>query len=150
MGFDIGKFTAARFQDRVKSIPVPRLQAFFFNDEKEDEAPEAVWKVRGLTGLESAVAKQATADSRNLEAIIDAIGTNIKSDKIAGIKELAGVGTENVPEDLVQRYSWLVQGSIEPECSQQMALKLAQNFPEDFYLITNMIIQLTGQGRLGE
>jgi hypothetical protein len=147
--FDVAKFNATNFQDRIKSVSVPRLKAFFAPD-KNGKSPEIVWKVRGLTGLESARAKQAVDDSKNIETIIEAIGTKIKRDKIDAIKELAGVGEDNVPEDLVRRYSFLVQGSIEPECDQSMALKLAQNFPEEFYLITNTILQLTGQGRLGE
>jgi len=146
MSFDIKKFETINFKDRVESVPVPRLKQFF--KLKKNEKP--VWKVRGLTGEESAIAKQAVSDNKNIDAIIQAIGTNSKKDLVEGIKELAGLSSEKVPDELVQRYSWIKHGSVDPECSHEMAMKLAVNFPEDFYLLTNKIMQLTGMGRLGE
>ena len=146
MAFDIEKFTAANFNDRTEDVPVPRLKAFF----KLKKGENPVWKIRGLTGLESASAKQAVADNKNMDAIIKAIGTTIQADKVAGIRELAGLASDAAPDDLVLRYSWLKSGSVDPVCDQALALKLATNFPEDFYLLTNKIMMLTGQGRLGE
>lgn len=143
MGFDLEKFESAQFTDRVESVPVPRLARFF------DEGDEAVWKVRGLTGQESAHANQAVSNNKNMDAILSAISTKVQQDKIDGIRELAGL-TDAVPDELVKRYSWLTQGSVDPVCSHETAMKLARNYPEDFYLLTNKILQLTGQGRLGE
>ncbi len=144
MGFDAAKFETTKFKARVENVPVPRLALFFNKKEKP------VWTVRGLTGMESAVAKQAVSDNRNIDAILSAVGTKVKKEKIAGIKELAGLSPDSVPDELVQRFSWLTQGSVDPVCSHELAMKLAQNYPEDFYLLTNKIMQLTGQGRLGE
>jgi hypothetical protein len=144
MAFDIKKFEAATFKDRIEVVPVPRLAMFFNNKEK----PE--WKIRGRTGEESAIAKQAVTDNKNIDAILQAIGSKSKKELVDGIKELAGLSSEKVPDELVQRYSWLEHGSVDPVCSHELAMKLAQNFPEDFFLLTNKIIQLTGAGRLGE
>jgi hypothetical protein len=146
MSFNIEKFETTNFKDRVEGVPVPRLKAFF--DLKKDESP--VWKVRGLTGLESAMAKQAVSENQNIDAILAAIGSKVKKDLVDGIKELTGVGSEKVPDELVQRYSWLEKGSVDPVCTHDTAMKMAENFPEDFYLLTNKIMQLTGAGRLGE
>lgn len=146
MEFDAQKFETASFKDRIESVPVPRLKQFF--KLKKNEKP--AWKVRGLTGEESALAKQAVQDNKNIDAIIQAIGSKGKKDLVEGIKELAGLSSEKVPDELVQRYSWLTQGSVDPVCPHEMAMRLAVNFPEDFYLLTNKIMQLTGMGRLGE
>lgn len=141
--FDIEKFQTTKFKDRTEDVKVPRLKAFFGDD-------EPVWKIRGLTGLESAVAKQAVQDNKNIDAVLTAIGSRVKGDIVEGVKELAGLSGEKVPDELVQRYSWLKQGSVDPVCDQDTAMRLAENFPEEFYLITNKIMQLTGAGRLGE
>lgn len=145
MEFDIEKFETINFKDRIESIPVPRLRAFF----KLEDGEEPVWKVRGMTGEESAMAKQAVQDNKNIDAVISAIGSSVKKDKIAGIKELAGL-SDKVPDELVQRYAWLRQGSYDPVCNEELAKKLALNFPEEFYTLTNKILELTGKGRLGE
>ena len=143
MSFDVEKNQTTTFKDRVEDVPVPRLQAFF------GEKDKPVWTVKGLTGEESAIAKQAVAANKNLEAVLEAVGSSLKKDKVAGIKELAGI-SDRAPDELVQRFSWLVNGSVDPVCDEELAKKMAQNFPEDFYLLTNKILQLTGQGRLGE
>jgi len=143
MGFDIKKFETTNFKDRIEVVPVPRLKMFF------DENDAAEWTIRGLTGVESAIAKEAVRQNSNIEAVIKAIGSTAKRDLVDGVKELIGI-TENVPDEIVQRYSWLVQGSVEPVCTHEMAMKLSANFPEDFYLLTNKIMELTGEGRVGE
>jgi len=144
MTFDIKKFESTKFKDRIISIPVPNLAAFFGKKEKP------VWKVRGMTGIESATAKQAVANNRNIDAVLDAVGSNLKKNITEGVKELANLSSDSVPDEMVQRYSWLTQASVKPVCTQRLAMKLAENFPEEFYKITNSIIQATGKGRLGE
>lgn len=143
MAFDAHKFETTTFKDRIESVPVPKLAAFF------DKGDEPVWKIRGLTGMESAAAKQAVQDNKNIDAILGAIGSKVNREKIDGIRELAGL-SDNVPDELVQRYCWLRFGSVDPECTHELSMKMAENFPEDFYLLTNKIMQLTGLGRLGE
>jgi len=144
MPFNVEKFESTVFEDRVADVPVPGLAAFF----DEGEAP--VWKVRGLTGLESAISNQAVQNNKNVDAILGAIDTKIKKEKIEGIRQLAGLSGGSVPDDLVKRYVWLTRASVDPVCTHELAMKLANEKPEEFYLLTNKILQLTGQGRLGE
>jgi len=153
MTFDIKKFETTTFKDRTEDVPVPKLSKFFKGagtKVKNKVKIKPIWKVRGLTGSESAMAKQAVAENKNIDAILQDIGSSTKRDLVEGIKELAGLTEDNVPDELVQRYSWLKYGSVDPKCSHELAMKLALNFPEEFYLLTNKIMQLTGQGRLGE
>lgn len=146
MEFDIEKFEATNFKDRIEKIPVPALKAFF----KLEEEEEPVWTIRGLTSEELALSTQAVQNNKNLDAILQAVGSSVKKEKIDGIKELAGLSSDRVPEELVKKYSWVKHGSINPVCSDELVKKLALNFPTEFHLISNKIMILTGQGRLGE
>lgn len=144
MAFDTKKFETTTFKDRVADVPVPRLAAFF--DKKE----KPVWIVRGITGPESAQAKQAVQNNQNIEAVLKAIGSKKKKDIVDGVKELMKLDSEKVPDELVLRYAWLKFGSVKPVCSHELAMSLALNFSEDFYALTNKIMGLTGMGRVGE
>ncbi len=144
MSFNVKKFQTANFTDRIESVAVPMLSQFFSKND------QPVWKIRGLTGEESAIAKQAVQDNKNIDAVLQAVGSNNKKELVEGIKELAGLSADSVPDELVQRYSWIEQGSVDPVCTHEMAMKLALNFPQDFYLLTNKIMALTGKGRVGE
>lgn len=151
MKFDTEKFKATNFVDRVKHVPVPGLRPFFKTCEGDEEDAAPVWTVRGLTGIESARTRQAVADSENLEAIIQAIGTGAMKDKVDAIRKMAGLqDADDIPQDLVSRYSMLTQASVDPICDYPLAIRLAENRPEEFYLLTNTILSLTSGGRLGE
>lgn len=151
MKFDTNKYMGISFTDRIRAVPIPNLAKFFIVDETADKDTAAVWIVKGLTGKESAIARQAVADSRNIEAVIESIGSGNFKDKVAAIKKIAGIMDEDdVPEDIVRRYSWLVQASVDPVCDYPLAIKIAENHPEEFYLLTNTILTLTSAGRVGE
>jgi len=151
MKFDAERFKATTFEDRTKAVPVPQLKSFFVVDDDSKEADQPVWIVRGLTGIESARVRQAIADSKNLESVIEALGVGTLKEKVEAIRKVAGLETdEDVPEDIVRRYSSLTQASIDPVCDYPLAIALAKNHPEVFYLLTNTIISLTSGGRLGE
>lgn len=150
MKFNPEKFKAKNFKDRVKDVPVPGLIAFFDleNDEK-DAIP--VWSVRALEGIEVARARQAVADAQNLSDAVQAVFSNLKNEKIEAIRKIAGLqNIDDVPQDLVKRYSMLTQGSVNPVCDYPLAIKLAKEKSTEFYLLTNTIIELTQHGRLGE
>lgn len=148
MGFDTQKFETTNFRDRVESVPVPRLAQFFGKDE------EPVWKIRGLTGLESAIAKQEVTENQmqKIKKIVEALGSKAPSAVAEVAKLLVNVKTEDPdpPNELILRYGWLEYGSVDPVCSHEMAMKLAHNFYEDFLVLTNKIGELSGDGRLGE
>lgn len=142
MEFDANKFSSASFRRREEDVPVKDLAAWF-KGMKEGDTP--VWRVRGLTGEELARVNEAQARNRNKNAVIDALNSD-KGEKVTdAIKELIGTGG-SVPDDLARRIEMLAVGSVLPECSHQVAVKLAESFPVEFYDLTNKITSLTGLG----
>lgn len=144
MTFDIAKFEQRQFRDRTSDISVPELKDFFGEDEKPS------WSVRCLSGEELASANEAVENNRNVEGMITALAAGAGKEKIEGIKEAMGLPCGKAPNELVRRFAMLCAGSVSPECPQNIAVKLAHNFPTTFYKLTNEIIRLTGAGRLGE
>ncbi|MBR2512760.1 MAG: hypothetical protein IKE45_01845 [Halomonas sp.] len=142
MEFDANRFTSTAFKRREEDVPVKDLRDWF-KGAKKDEGP--VWRVRGLTGEELARVNEAQARNRNKNAVIDALSSD-KSEKMTdAIKELIGTGS-SVPDDLARRIEMLTIGSVAPECTHQVAVKLAEAFPVEFYELTTKITQLTGLG----
>ena len=117
-------------------MPVPALKEFFGK-------AEPLWTVRGLTGQEVGQTKEAAAKNKNLTAIVEAIAGQQK-EKVQGIKDALGIG--KIPDDIAQRVAQLEAGSVKPKCDTEMALKLCEHFPVEFYNLTNEILRLTGQG----
>lgn len=144
MGFDKAKFEEAKLQPRIANELVPDLKEFFEKDEKP------LWKVRGLTGEEMAHVNEAVKLNRDLVALIQGLISADTEAKIKAIKESIGLSDE-VPDDLARRISLLQHGSIEPQCSQPMSVRVARTFPVVFFQLTNKILELTGLGHtLGE
>ena len=144
MTFNIEKFNNSIYRDRTKDIPVPELSSFF------EEDSEPVWTVRGLTGEELAVVNEAVAANKNMNQIIASMVSGNNNEKIEALKQVIGIASDTVPDDLVRRFAMLVAGSVNPKCEQHIAVKLGQNFPTTLFKLTNEIISLTGDGRLGE
>jgi len=143
MAFDIAKFETAKLKHRQAEIKVPALKDFFGDD-------EPVWTVRGLSGEEVAHVNEAIKLNTNLAELIEGIVSDSAKDKIEAIKESLGITTE-VPHETVRRIALLVNGSVDPECSQNLAVKLAKNFSVQFYELTTKVLELTGMGsELGE
>lgn len=144
MGFNAANFDQAKFKDRVTEIQVPELQSFF------GEGEASVWSVKGLTGHELAKVNEAVKTNKDVSSILEGIASEVNTEKVAAIKESLGL-TTNSPDDLVRRIATLRFGSVNPEISQEICVKLADNFPTIFFLLTNKIFELTGEGRkLGE
>ncbi|MDR5867302.1 hypothetical protein [Halomonas koreensis] len=148
MEFDISKFTGATFTPREEDVQVPGLKAFFTGEPEKDDKGNPkppVWRVRGLKGAELAKANEAVEMNRNRSAIAEALASG-KDQKITeALRELIGNG-EKVPDDTAKRIEMLTLGSVSPECSGQLAVKLAEAFPIEFTQLTNKIMQLTGLG----
>ncbi|WP_305046326.1 hypothetical protein [Geoalkalibacter sp.] len=138
MGFDLNRFSAAAFTPRAESLPVPELAEFFEGD--------AAWQVRGLRGEEVARAHEAISRNRNLSALAEALVAQDQSEKADTIRELLGIGSGSVPDDLAKRLDMLVSGSVEPAIDHAAAVKLAEAHPVVFWRLTNKIIELTGMG----
>lgn len=144
MTFDISKFETTSFKHREVSIEVPELKEFFPEGEKCE------WLVRGLTGPELAVVNEAVESNKNISGIVAAIANQAKSEKANAVIEMLGLSGETVPTDMVRRFAMLVHGSVSPKCPQSIAVKLGDTFPTTLYKLTNKIIELTGEGKLGE
>ena len=142
MTFDAQKFLNARLYPREDAVPVPDLKDYF------DEGAEPVWTVRGLTGPELGRANAAAEKSKNLQAIIEGILSPASKEKTEAIRKIAGIAEKETPGDIVKRLEMLKVASVAPECSWEMALKLCENFPIEFYQLTNRITRLTGQGHI--
>lgn len=144
MSFDPDKFLGTKFKDRTCDIKVPELKEFFGNDE------DPVWTVKALTANEIAIANDEVTSNIDLPAIISSLVSTLASEKSEAIKELVGASGVKTPNDVVKRISHLVNGSVSPVCSREMAVKLGNNFSVVFFKLTNKIVELSGLGRLGE
>lgn len=142
MEFDATRFASAAFKRREEDVPVKDLRDWF-KGTKKGEVP--IWRVRGMTGEELARVNEAQARNRNKNAVIDALSSDNQEKMTDAIKELIGTGN-SVPDDLARRIEMLTIASVAPECSHQVAVKLAEAFPVEFYDLTNKITTLTGLG----
>lgn len=143
MAFDADKFMRTKYRDRIEEVPVPELKKFF----GEDETP--IWSVKCLTAEEIAYANDAVSRNFDIAKIIEALAKNKTEGKAEAVKLMVGV-SDSVPADVVKRISHLVSGSLSPECTQEMAVKLGVNHSVTFFKLTNKILELSGKGRLGE
>lgn len=142
--FNANKFEATAFSPRIGEIKVPALSTFF------GEGEDPVWKVRGVTGEEFAKANEAVDRSKNLSALVSVLerSTGLE-EKTEAIREALGLG-DKVTGDLAKRMELFVAGSVDPEATIGLAVKMAGSFPVEFWLITNEITKLTGLGAVFE
>jgi len=143
MGFDIKRFMKERFVPREESIPVPLVFKDFF-----DEGEEPVWKIRGLTGAEYGRVNEAPGRNAAIVKIADELFSGISKKQASAIRSLIG-GTENeTPEDVAKRLEMFTIGSVDPVCDLEIAVKFCRVAPIQFWMITNRISILTGQGHV--
>jgi len=135
--FNNSAFMKAQFQPRTTDIKLDALQLFF----EGDEIP--LWTVRGQTASELARAIESSSKQKNLDSIIKAIGSN--KSQIDDLKAAIGIG-DDTPADVIKRLEMLQVCSVSPEIDLPVAIKLAENFPIEFYILTNKITELTGLG----
>ena len=163
--FNCTKFEKQGFQPRIKEVEVDSLYKWFnLSDEevkwlenwftlspkeqvairnKKEKKVSCIWKVRGLTGNELAKTIDSTTKVKNLEAIIEAMGNS--QEKIEELKGVMGMGNDTEPE-ILRKLEQLVLGSVEPKIESHIAVKLAETFPIEFYMLTQDITLLTGMG----
>jgi len=135
--FNTDKFMQVTLQHRQETVKVGALSEWF------DGEPD--WIVRGLSGEEMARAQESATKSKNLVAIVEAISSNVKKEKVDALKDLLGTN-DSVPVELAKRMEMLVYGSVEPVTDLSLAVKLAQSFPVEFMQLTTKILELTGLG----
>ena len=136
MAFDSKAFMAARFEPRTEALAVPGLAAWFGDD-------QPVWTVRGQTANEIAKANNAADKHKAIDSIVKAIAA--ESDKVAAIKAQLGIDG-NTPGEIIKRLEQLVMCSVEPVITLDIAVKLAESRPVEFYILTNKIVELTAMG----
>lgn len=136
MAFDNSAFMNAKFRPRSDDIKLEALQIFFGDD-------EPIWTVRGQTASELARAIESSSKQKNLDSIIKAIGSN--KSQIDDLKAAIGLG-DDTPADVIKRLEMLSVCSVSPVIDLPVAIKLAENFPIEFYILTNKITELTGLG----
>ena len=137
--FDVKAFMRTKYQSRIVEVPVPDLRDFFA------EGADPVWKVRGLTGQELGRANEAVEKNRTVAAIVKGLAGQSEKEKIQAIQSLLGTGS-GAPDDVAKRIELLTMGSVDPPCSQDLAVKLCEVFPVEFYQLTTKILELTGKG----
>ncbi len=138
MGFDRKRFMTTRFQAREVDVPVPALAEWF------GEGADPAWKVRGLSGQELGRAKEAAARNRSIAAIVEGLASGADREKTAAMRQLLGI--DETPQDIAQRIHMLEIGSVDPTCDTELALKVCEVYPVEFYTLTNKITELTGRG----
>lgn len=141
MPFDSKKFLKTKWTPRTEEVPVPDLAAFF------PAGAKPVWTVRGLTGHELGRANEASERNKNVAAILEGIASGASKEQTEAVKELLGLGG-STPQDIAKRLEHLSIGSVDPVCAPDLAIRLCETFPVEFFQITNRIVQLTGQGQL--
>jgi len=141
MSFDSKKFLKQKYVYREEDVPVPDLGLYF----KEGEKP--LWKVRGLTGQEMGQVHEAVGVQKNIRSVLSALEGVSEKDKVEGFKKALGVSGD-VTEDVAQRIEMLVQGSVSPKCTQELAVRLCEKHPIEFFLLSNTVVKLTGKGHM--
>lgn len=143
MAFDVNKFASQKFADRVSQYKIPAgsgLRNFFDEDE---EAP--AFSVRGLTAAEIGRTRDAVAQNRDMGAIIEKLIGGAPSEKGVALQQIIRPDT---PDDVAKRLEIVHIGLVEPRLNFPDVVRLAENFPVEFYAIADLIMALTGLGRL--
>lgn len=140
MAFDIRQFSRAQFEPRIERVSVPTLAAFFADG-------EAQWAVRGLTADEIARSNEAGDKRQSLSSMMVALESVSQGDQVKQLRSALGL-TDRSPDEVVRRLEHLVAASVDPIITLDVAVKLARVYPVEFYLLTNRIVELTGQGQV--
>lgn len=141
MPFDAKQFLKTKFSARSEDVPVPDLAAFFPPD------AEPLWRVRGLTGQELGRAAEAAEKNKNLAALLEGLTADSSKERSEAVKEMFGLGADT-PADVAKRIEHLTAASVDPLCPLDLAVKLCETYPIEFYRLTNKIVELTGLGQL--
>jgi hypothetical protein len=139
MAFDSSAFMQAQTVPRTRVLSVPALAMFFGDGEA------ATWTVRNLTSNEVARSEAAKQRLSIEDGLLDALRSGSKAGLVKSLQEALGRG-DHVEPDTARRIEILAAGSVVPECTLEMSVKIAENFPVVFYELTNAILELTGRG----
>ncbi|TYT73252.1 hypothetical protein [Desulfobotulus mexicanus] len=142
---DVQAFLRAAVRPRTRRLPAPQGLHIFFEDPAEAE-----FEVRGLNGEELARVRSTVERNRDMTAIVEKIFGD-REEKVSAIRELMGLDSETLPDDLARRMAIISGGCMSPELDEQAAAKLFLVLPVFGYTLSDTILQLTGEGaELGE
>lgn len=141
MAFNDKKFMNTNFQPRTQDVPVPDLKDFF------DADTPAIFKVRGLTGPELARTHEAVSKHQDIANLVNGLLSGQSGEKVEAIRKALGIN-DDVPAEIAKRLEMLTTASIEPKITLDIAVKLCDAYPIEFYEITGAIIALTGKGQV--
>ena len=137
---DLEKYRNERRAQRTEQVKVLQLAPYFDND------AEPLFTVRGLSAAELGHCKEAGQRNRDTAALAGALIGGDNHAKAEALKELAQ-GPE-IPDDICQRHEILALGCVEPQLQHSDAVLMGEDFPIEFYQLTNVILKLTGAGRV--
>jgi len=138
MAFKPDEFMAQQFQPREAEVALPDLAQWFDG--------EPVWQVRSLTANEIWRAKSAGLRRDNAQAFVDAIKGKNKSAKSEEFQNLFGLTSDETETEVVIRQEMLAVGSV-PSIDISIAVKLGEVHGIYFQLLTDKILELSGQGQ---
>jgi hypothetical protein len=141
MAFNEKKFMNTNFTPRTQDVKVPDMKDFF------DPDTDPVFRVRGLTGNELARVHEAVDKHRNISGLISGLLSSKSPEKIDSIRAALGI-TDDVPSEIARRLEMITTGSVDPKITLEVAVKISETYPIEFYEITTAISQLTGQGQI--
>jgi hypothetical protein len=78
--------------------------------------------------------------------VVEALHSSNQQEKVQAMREMLGV-SESVPNELAKRLEQFTIGTVDPNMDHEMAVRFAENYPVEFFSVTNKIMELTGQGR---
>lgn len=142
MAFDPKKFLKEKFIFRTEAVPVPDLREWF------GEGDEPLWVVRGLTGQELGKVKEAPSRYKKMSGILEGLMSAVSKEVVDSVKSAIGQGAGETPDDVAIRIDQLITASVDPKCTLDLAVRLCEVFPIEFYMLTNKITILTGQGQM--
>ncbi len=139
MIMNLDRYRNDRREASSELIAVTPLSPYF------EDGSDPLFKVRGLTAAELGRSKEAAARQQDKAALVSALMGGNSQEKANALRNLSE-GPE-VPDDVAQRQEMLAIGCVEPKLQHSDAVLLSEDFPTEFYLLTNAILRLTGEGR---
>lgn len=137
---NLDKYRNERRAPRTEIIPVPLLADYFDKDKK----PE--FTVRGLTGAEFGRCEEsANRQEEKIKMAAALIGGDADA-KAEALKQSAD--GPKIPDSVSKRIEMLAIACVEPKLEHSDAVLISEDFPIEFYQLTNAINRLTGAGRV--
>ena len=139
--FDKNKFERAEFTPRTEELEIELMVSFF----PEGEKP--LFMVRGLTADEVARTNKAVDNGKMAETLIKALASGDNIQMVDSLKAQLGYGDE-VDGEVARRIELIIYGTVSPKLPRELIVKISNTMPTVFYLLSNKITDLTGQGQV--